>query len=298
MNKQTYILQALEKYITLFKWQSDTLKLPLNPEFFVTTMGSIGYMIKEKRWVVGTWNGILDEYGDYTTYVCHSLNTEDVKTYELMNHTEVIVCGNTPLYRPFKEEREWFGTIKQEIDKSIEVLNANTRKYKGFIVENDRKKKELERVLKAADDGKPVIFTTTLLEELDTIDLTDPADIEKMQYLNSFYQSIEKRENNFAGIDLDIIDKRAQVSNKEITQYDDMTTQQYLIMFEQRQKFVKEMAENGFILDITRSPIYFDEPTEKDVNTGDFEVMKEQQQEPEAEPETNENGGAENEENN
>ena len=298
MKKATYIQEALEKYITLFNWQSQTVKLPFNPEFWLTTNGSIGYLIKEQKWVVGEFEGILDEYGDFAFYIWHSLNTNDVRTGKARNHDEIIVCGNTPLYRPFTEERDWFANMKQEIDKSIEVLNANTRKYKGFIVENDLKKKELERVLKAADDGKPVIFTTTLLEELETIDLTDPADIEKMQYLNSFYQSIEKRENNFAGIDLDLIDKRAQVSNKEITQYDDMTTQQYLIMFEQRQKFVKEMAENGFILEITRSPIYFDEPTEKDVNTGDFEAMEEQPEEQAANPETNENGGAENEKNN
>ena len=106
--------------------------------------------------------------------------------------------------------------------------------------------------------------------------------------------AIEKRENNFAGIDLDLIDKRAQVSNKEITQYDDLTTQQYLIMFEMRQRFVNEMRENGLNLEILRSPIYFDEPTEKDVNTGEFEAAEAQEQEPETAPE---NGGSNEEEN-
>lgn len=294
MDKKVYIEQSLEKYITLFNWKSSILKLPLNPEFWVTTNGSLGYLINRDMWVIGQFNGILDKHGDFKEYVWHSLNTNDVETGTAENHSEIIVCGNTPLYRPFEKEREWFAEMKSEIDKSIEVLNTNTRKYKGFVVENDRKKKELERVLKAADDGKPVIFTTTILEELETVDLTDPADIEKMQYLNSFYQAIEKRENNFAGIDLDLIDKRAQVSNKEITQYDDLTTQQYLIMFEMRQRFVDEMRKNGLNLEILRSPIYFDEPTEKDVNTGEFEAAEAQEQEPETAPE---NGGNNEEEN-
>lgn len=294
MEKHVYIEQSLEKYITLFNWKSDVLRLPFNPEFYLTTLGSIGYLIKEGRWVTGTFNGILDDYGDFTTYVWHSLNTDGVKTGEARNHDEIIVCGNTPLYRPFVKEREWFAYVKSEIDKSIDVLNTNTRKYKGFIVENDRKKKELERVLIAANDGKPAIFTTTVLEELETLDLTDPADIEKMQYLNSFYQAIEKRENNFAGIDLDLIDKRAQVSNTEIKQYDDLTTQQYLIMFEMRQKFVEEMRQNGLEIEILRSPIYFDEPTETDVNTGKFESAEEEVNAPEEMTE----GGNDNEENN
>lgn len=285
MDKLTYKEQALEKYITLFKWQSDSLKLPFNPEFWLTTNGSIGYLIDRDLWVVGQFNDILDEYGDLKEYVWHSLNTTGVITGTAENHSEIIVCGNTPLYRPFEKERDWFAYIKSEIDKSIDVLNINTRKSKAYIVENDRKKRELERALKAIDEGKPGIFTTSMLEELETVDLTDPADIERMQYLNSFFQSIEKRENNFAGIDLDIIDKRAQVSNNEIKQYDDLTTQQYLIMFEMRQRFVEEMAKNGINIKITRSPVYFDEPTEKDVNTGKFEAAEE---EPEQEEINNE----------
>ena len=216
MDKKVYIEQALEKYITLFNWKSDSLKLPLNPEFWLTTNGSIGYLIDRDMWVIGQFNGILDKYGDFKEYVWHSLNTNDVETGTAENHGEIIVCGNTPLYRPFEKERDWFAQMKSEIDKSIEVLNTNTRKYKGFVVENDRKKKELERVLKAADDGKPVIFTTTILEEQETVDLTDPADIEKMQYLNSFYQAIEKRENNFAGIDLDLIQLAGRIHDLRV----------------------------------------------------------------------------------
>lgn len=296
MDKNTYKLQAVEKYITLFKWQSDAIKLPFNPEFWLTTNGSIGYLIDRDMWVIGTFNGILDRYGDFTEYVWHSMNSENVETGTAENHTEIIVCGNTPLYRPFEKERDWFAYMKSEIDKSMDVMNINTRKSKAYVVENDRKKRELERTLKAIDDGKPGIFTTSMLEELQTVDLTDPADIERMQYLNSFFQAIEKREANFAGIDLDLIDKRAQVSNNEIKQYDDVTTQQYLILFEMRQRFVEEMAKNGIKIEITRSPIYFDEPTEKDVNTGEFEAQEAQ---PEEQPsEENENGGSKDEENN
>ena len=123
------------------------------------------------------------------------------------------------------------------------------------------------------------------------MDITDPAEIEKMQYLNSFYQAIEKREANDSGVDLDQIDKRAQVSTEEVKQYDDLTTENYLIMFEMRQKFVEEMAKNGLILEIIRNPIYFDEPTEKDINTGEFEAQEEPEQEDATNEENNQTTG-------
>ena len=290
MDKKTYQLKSLEKYINLFTWKSETMELPLNPEFYLTENGTLGYDLKHNKWVHGTFTGIRDELGDFTDYVAMTLNSEP-DTYTLKNHKEVIVCGNTPLFRPFKQEREWFSYMKSEIDKSIECLTIGTRKSKAFLVENDRKAKELRRAIEAAEQGKPFILTTSILEELQTVDITDPSEIEKMQYLNSFYQAIEKREANDAGVDLDQIDKRAQVSTEEVKQYDDLTTENYLIMFEMRQKFVEEMAKNGLILEIIRNPIYFDEPTEKDVNTGEFEAQEEPEQEDATNEENNQTTG-------
>ena len=132
-HKMPYRFKALERDIILFNWKSDE-KLPLNPEFWVTTFGSLGYLIKEKRWVHGTFNGILDEYGDFTTYVCHSLNTDNVESYEVKNHDEVIVCGNTPLYRPFEMERDFFSFMKGETDRSILCQLINTRFNKAIII--------------------------------------------------------------------------------------------------------------------------------------------------------------------
>lgn len=290
MDKKTYQLKSLEKYINLFTWKSETMELPLNPEFYLTETGTLGYDLKHNKWVHGTFTGIRDELGDFTDYVAMTLNSEP-DTYTLKNHKEVIVCGNTPLFRPFKQEREWFSYMKSEIDKSIECLTIGTRKSKAFLVENDRKARELRRAIEAAGQGKPFILTTSILEELQTVDITDPSEIEKMQYLNSFYQTIEKREANDAGVDLDQIDKRAQVSTEEVKQYDDLTTENYLIMFEMRQKFVDEMAKNGLILEIIRNPVYFDEPTEKDVNTGEFEAQEEPEQEDATNEENNQTTG-------
>ena len=182
MDKNLYRLKALERYSNLFYWKSDEIELPYNPEYFLTTNGSIGYLLNEKMWVVGQFDGLTDKNGEFTRYVWHSLNTGNVRTGTAKNHTEIVVCGNTCFYRGFGKEREWFSMIKSEIDKSIEVLTLNTRKSKAFVVENDRKNRELARALKDVEEGKPFILTTSIMEELQVVDITDPADIERMQY--------------------------------------------------------------------------------------------------------------------
>lgn len=276
-HKMPYRFKALERDIILFNWKSEE-RLPLNPEFWVTTFGSLGYLIKEKRWVHGTFNGILDEYGDFTTYVCHSLNTENVQTYTVKNHEEVIVCGNTPLYRPFEMERDFFSFMKGETDRSILCQLINTRFNKAIIAMNDPQKKQIIQAYKDVVDGLPLVLVTSILEDLNTLDLTDPSEVDKIQYLTSFYQSMEKREANNSGIDLDNLDKRAQVSTEEIKQYDDVTTIDYLIMYEMRKRFVKEMKENGIDIDIVPNPVFYDEPDNEDIDNGTFEAAEEDQE--------------------
>lgn len=281
-HKMPYRLRSLERDMILFKWKSESLKLPLSPEFWVTTNGSLGYYKNENKWVVGTFNGILDEYGDFTTYVCHTLATDHVQTYQLKNHDDVIVCGNTPLYRGYERERDYHAFMKEETDKSILCQLINTRFNQAFKVMNDQQRKQLIKAYKEMMAGLPLVLVTSLLEDIDLINLTDPKEIDKLQYLTSFYQSMEKREANTSGIDLEQMDKRAQVSTEEIKQYDDVTTLEYLTMYEKRMEFVSEMKANGLEIEIEKNPIFYDEPTKEDVDNGTFEKAEETPEEPEA----------------
>ena len=245
--------------------------------------GSIGWDKIHNVWVEGSFEELRDELGDYTIYICHTLNTENIKNYQLKNHEEVIVCGNTPLYRPFDQERRFYAQFKDETDKSIMCQLINSRLNKAIIADTDVKAKQIKAAFEAIELGLPITLVTSLLEGIETLDLTDSSEIEKMQYLSSFYGEIEKREANDSGVDLELIDKRAQVTTNELKQYDDITTLEYLIMYEMRQNFVEEMRENGIDIEIVRNPVFFDEPTKEDIETGDFEAAE---PEPEAEPET------------
>lgn len=283
MIKELYKTRALERGILHFRWESDQIRIPRNPEFYLLTEGLLGYIPDRDLWVIGKWTEVRDEYGEYTTLVGRSLSTTPI-TGEWKNHDEVIVCGNTPLYRPYTGEIDWYSYMKEQTDESIETQLIGSRLSKAFIADSDQKKRQIELALKSIKKGIPAVIVTSLLEELQTVDLTDPAQIEKMQYLSSFYQQLDKRETNFNGIDLENIDKKAQVTSPEIQQYDDMTALEYEIQYTERLKFVEEMKEHGIEISITPNPIYWDEPTKEDIETGSFEAAEEQT-EPESEPE-------------
>ena len=295
MKKELYKARSIERAILHFKWKSDQIKIPRNPEFYVVTNGLLGYIPERDLWVTGQFNGIRDEYGEYTTLVGRSLATTPI-VGEWKNHEEVIVCGNTSNYRPYNQEIEWFSYMKEQADESIETQLLGSRLSMAFVAENDQQKKQIEKALIAVKKGLPAVIVTSLLEDLKNINLTDPAQIEKMQYLSSFYQTLEKRESNFNGLDLEVIDKKAQVNVPEIQQYSDVTTMDYLIQYEARLNFVEEMKEHGIEIEIVPNPVFWDEPKEEDIEEGTFEAA-EPEPEPEQEP-MNENQENEEEENN
>lgn len=282
-----YEEKSIERDAILFKWRSldPNFKIPFQPEILLSIEGALGYDKKKDLWVVCSPTGLFDKYGDFQSFVCRSLDNTDMIGYEAKNHEDVIVCANTPLYRSFEAERSYYSGIKTETDRSIRSQLILSRLSKAIVAENDNKAKEIRNAIKDIEEGKILVLTSSLLEDLKVLELTDSSDIEKMQYLSSFYQTIEKREANDYGVDLELIDKRAQVTSNEIKQYDDVTTLEYLIMFECRQRFVEEMKENGFNIEIVRNPIFFDEPTKEDVEEGSFEAAE--VEEP-AEEETNE----------
>ena len=287
-----YYEKSIERDAFLFKWRSNTegFKVPYEPEILLTMEGGLGYDKVRDQWVVGTPTGLFDKLGDFQSFVVRTLDNTDMKGYTAKNHDEVIMCGNTPLFRSFEAERQFYSTMKGEVDKSIYSQLINSRLNKAILADSDNKKKQVEKAYEAVKLGFPMIIVTSLLEGLETIDLTDPSEIEKMQYLSSFYQTMEKREANDIGVDLENIDKKAQVTSEEIRQYNDITTMEYLVMWEMRQAFVEEMKENGYDIEIVRNPVYFDEPTKEDVEEGTFEAAEVQEETPAPEENTEEGG--------
>ena len=274
------------------------MKLPRDPEFYLAVEGLLGYDLKNNIWVRGSFTGILDNFGDFTTFIAMPLRT-DTEAYELRNHDEVIVCRNNPLCLSNEAQNEWFSKLHSENDTSLLDMILLTRLNKAIVAYSDAQKKQIETAFENIKEGLPVVFTSSIIEELNLLELTDPEYIDRIQYLSGLMGEIDKREANYKGIDLELLDKRAQVTSNELKQYDDITTLDYMIKFNERMRFVEEMKENGFEIEITRSPIFFDEPTKEDAEEGTFET-KEDEEIPEdnsQEGEENVEGGEEDGEN-
>lgn len=277
MTVNDYMNIQLNRDINLFLWKSETMKLPRDPEFYNATMGCLGFDLTTGKWVRGSFNGMLDEDGDFTTFIALSLASEDKGSRELKNHTEVVVCRNNPLMIPNIVKNKWFSELRSEYDKSLMALIIMTRYSKAIVAYSDQQKKQIEEALKRIKEGMPVVFTSSILEDVTQLDITNPQDADKIQYLSSAMGDVDKREANLKGIDLELLDKRAQVTSNELKQYDDLTTLEYTIMYNERIRFVEEMKKNGYELEIVRNPIFFDEPTEEDIEEGEFETKEEEE---------------------
>ena len=108
-----YELKSIESDAIRFKWRSldPDFKVPFEPEVLLSIEGALGWDKVNKVWVVCSPAGFYDKLGDVQSFVCRTLDTTDMQGYKLKNHEEVIVCGNTPLYRSFEAERQYFSRV-------------------------------------------------------------------------------------------------------------------------------------------------------------------------------------------
>lgn len=292
MLQKDYMDIAINRDILSFTWESKDIKLPRDPEFWLSTNGVLAFDKMDNKWKRGQFTGTLDDEGDFETYVAIPLSSSNPGAVDRKNHDQIIVCRNNPLCLPNTAQNEWFAKLKSESDTSLMCMILLTRLSKIIEAFSDAQKNQIEAAFKNIKEGLPVVITSSLIEDLKIQELTDPDFIDKIQYISGLMQEIDKREANLKGIDLELLDKRAQVTSNELKQYDDITTLDYLVRYSERLRFVEEMKENGFDIEIVPNPIFFDEPKKKDIEEGTFESKEAEEKKL---PEENTEGGNENE---
>lgn len=281
MLQKDYMNIAINRDILSFTWKSNSLKLPRDPEFWLSTNGVLAFDKIDKKWKRGQFTGTLDDEGDFETYVAIPLSSSNPGAVDRKNHEQIIVCRNNPLCLPNTACNEWFSKLKAESDTSLMCMILLTRLSKIIEAFSDAQKNQIEAAFKNIKEGLPVVITSSLIEDLKIQELTDPDFIDKIQYISGLMQEIDKREANLKGIDLELLDKRAQVTSNELKQYDDITTLDYLTRYVERLRFVEEMKENGFDIEIVPNPIFFDEPKKEDIDEGTFESKEAEEELPE-----------------
>lgn len=279
MLQKDYMNIAINRDILSFTWKSKSIKLPRDPEFWLSTNGVLAFDKTDNKWKRGQFTGVLDDEGDFETYVAIPLSSSNPGAEDRKNHEQIIVCRNNPLCLPNTVSNEWFAKLKAESDTSLMCMILLTRLSKIIEAFSDAQKNQVEAAFKNIKEGLPVVITSSLIEDLKIQELTDPDFIDKIQYISGLMQEIDKREANLKGIDLELLDKRAQVTSNELKQYDDITTLDYLTRYVERLRFVEEMKENGFDIEIVPNPIFFDEPKKEDIDEGTFESKEAEEEE-------------------
>ena len=280
----TYRDKFLRKLDIAFLWDSkvETLKFPKKFEKLLHENGSIGWDKVHKCWVKGHFTGITDEQNDYTEYVCTTL-ASNVESYQLKNHEEVIVCGNNSMYTNDIDELMWYSQMLEETDISIYYQLVNSRNIPFVNVLTDAGRDAVKQAFAERQAGVPVVVKTGLLDEVKTLDITDPSSIDKIGTLDTFREELIKRWCQSYGIDCFTKEKKAQVNNIEMNGFDDWDTMNWLEMYEARLAFVEEMKENGLEIECIKNPVYWDEPTEEDIENGEYEHLEENSEEEDVE---------------
>lgn len=265
--REYYRSKELQKASILFKWKSEDIKIPRNMEAILADCGSIGYCKDNDTWYMGQFTGEKDKLNEFTKYVGVTLSTNK-ETKELDNNTQIVVCGNNPFYLPDSPIFDWYAGFSEDIDISMYFQLINSRNIPALTADSDQKANQIKKAFEQIKAGVPVVITTDIFSGTETIDLTDKSLIEKMQYITSFNADVEKRFANARGIDVNTLDKRAQVTSDELNQFTDVTTNNFLVMLEARQEFCEKMKEIfGINIECVRNPIYADEPSNEETES-------------------------------
>lgn len=279
-----------------FKWNSNSEEviIPRNFEILLRLKGIMGFLKEEKIFVMLS-PVRLDENNEISTFVAIGLGT-DKKSYGEKTLDEVIPCFNNPLGLSDIRDISYFAYEKAQNDVSRMFQLIYSRITPLLKTDNDKVRDQVTKALEDLKDGKPAIILTKLIDELEKLDILDPNNIAKMEYLTSYDEVLDKNIANRFGASLDIKDKKAQVNNAELKAYDDITTMNYLVNYECRLEFVEKMKEAGFDIEVVVSPIFADEPTEEEIEEPE---LLEEENEPETEDDIQEENkeGKEDEEN-
>lgn len=277
-----YYNKELQKAAYSFKWKSEDIPIPRNMEEILTVNGCIGWSPKHNKWFKGSFTGVVDDLNEFKEFVAISLATEP-ETYTLKNNDEIIVCGNNSQYASDAPLYKWYSGFSEDIDVSMFFQLINSRNIPAIQAQNDTQAKAIKKAFEDIQAGVPVIITADIFDDgLIPLDITDKTLIEKMQYLSSFSSEIDKRFSNLRGIDVNTLDKRAQVNSEELNQFSDVTSNNFIAMYEARLEFCEKMKAAGINIECIPNPIYKDEPI-KPEEYESIEALEEASEEQEAE---------------
>lgn len=245
----SYMWQLQNQLYSMFRYRN----IPFRKEFLeweLMRMGFVSIAKIDDKILVGSISGFTyDEYG---------LPKEGSKAQfytrfgrvgkEVTIGTDCVIGYNNTVRTP-ELFIPYYAELFNEIDISIKSNVITSRCASVPMAKDDKTKLALDNILTEIKEGNPKpIASTNLLEEvidgenkepIKMLHLTQPEQIERVQYLSKLYDDLHRRFWNTYGHSMNSTGKMAQVSEMELEGYETYSMITPFAMLESRQELME-----------------------------------------------------------
>lgn len=245
----SYMWQMQNQLFSMFRYRN----LPFRKEFLEWELMRIGFVAIAKidnKIMVGSLSGMMfDEYGLPQEGSTAKFYTRYGRVGKYVTIGKDCVIGyNNPIRTP-ELFISYYAELFNEIDISIKSNIITSRCASVPMAKDDKTKVALDNILTEIKEGNPKpIASTNILEELvdgenadpvKMLHLTQPEQIERVQYLSKLYDDLQRRFWNTYGHSMNSTGKMAQVSEMELEGYETYSMITPFSMLESRKELIE-----------------------------------------------------------
>ena len=253
-NIRSYELAGFSMLASMVRYNGLPTEIADKIEFLEWGFIRFGYSAiakHEGKYYIGYISGYeFDEYG-LPIGRC-SFFTRHGYQFECTIGEDCVIGYNNNIRTPDTMIRK-FARQLAEVDTSIESAVKKTRVNPIPLANNGEVAKALENAMTDIEAGatKIIMRKTTSAQELvnpeskalETISLTSPEDVTRIQYLSRLHDDLLKRIFNYYGHSLSGVNKMAQVNSEELKGYETYSKIMPYICLESRKTFISKCNE-------------------------------------------------------
>lgn len=242
----------LSMLMSMFEYKNLPFKKMLIEGLLLTT-GKVGIYKEDDKLYCGwcMFSGDINEYGFGSDVTIMTLSNKQKFFPKWEESKDVVIIFNDNIGMP-DLNIDRISKYLSDVDKSIENAILNTRSNKIYRAKDEKEKKAIESAIESNKDGRPsAIISSNILNDMLSseakeqivVDLTDPTQVDKIQYLCNLHTTILRRMQTIYGMMTAGTDKIAQQSVTEINNGSSFSFIIPLDRLEERKKGIEKVNE-------------------------------------------------------
>ena len=242
----------LSMLMSMFEYKNLPFKKMLIEGLLLTT-GKVGIYKEDDNLYCGwcMFSGDINEYGFGSDVTIMTLSNKQKFFPKWEESKDVVIIFNDNIGMP-DLNIDRISKYLSDVDKSIENAILNTRSTKIYRAKDEKEKKAIETAIESNKDGRPsAIISSNILNDMLSseakeqivVDLTDPTQVDKIQYLCNLHTTILRRMQTIYGMMTAGTDKIAQQSVSEINNGSSFSFIVPLDRLEERKKGIEKVNE-------------------------------------------------------